>query len=242
MQYSVLKTLVASSAHRAGDAAFVTLVPTFIDQVANELQLLHSTLKPFEQTATLVLSAGTTRGEADEIDLPPDGGAWVFVAGDADAEFSTWKDGWLYDTDGTKLYQLQYYDKNKFERLILTTDPTVYFEDPGLIRMRGDLPITGAPVAATFYAGELLVYPQITDQGIGKTLRLDYYGSMIYTGKGDAFEDELLLKGWPVLLYGSLLKAEPYMGSEIRVDAWLGLYEQAIRNLVNHYIGVEASG
>ncbi len=243
MQYSVLKTLIANSAHRAGDAAFVALIPGLIDQTANELQMLYPKLKPFEQTATLVLAAGTSRGEADMITTPPDTGGvtWALVSGDGTATFSLWGEGWLYD--GTsKLYQLEYYTKEKFERLILTTDATIYYDDPGLLRMRGDVPITGAPVAATFYAGELLVFPQITDQGIGKILRLDYWGTMLYTGKGDTYEDELLLKGWPVLLYGSLIKAEPYLGSEIRVDKWIGLYNAAKQNLVYHYIGVEAGG
>lgn len=241
MEYSDLKELIANSAHRAGSAEFVALVPGLIDQAANHLQLLHSDLKPFEQTATLVLAAGTTRGEADMIATPPDAD-WALVAGDADADYSSWGEGWLYDSDGVKLYRLEYFTKSKFERLILTTDASIYFDDPGLIRMRGDIPITGAPVAATFYGGELLVYPQITDQGIGKTLRLDYFATMLYADKADDFEDELLRKGWAVLLYGALLKAEPYLGSEIRVDKWIALYNDARKSLVNHYIGVEAGG
>lgn len=235
MEFSVLKDNVAAFANRADDADYVALIPTLIEEASLDVQRVLD-MPSMQMSATLTLAAtaaGDVRGEGGKLAQPPDAGVtWTVKVGDDTARWKRWLYGWVYDSTGLiKQYKLVFVTKDLFERTFLTTDPTVRFEEAGLIVMRGDVPTTGSPLVFTDYGQELVCFPKISGSGVDKIIWLDFLGIVPYAAKADGFEDWFLLNGWDVLLYGALIKSEPYLGANAQKEKWIDLYMDGLKKL-----------
>lgn len=234
MNFLDLKTNVAAYVHRADDAEYVALVPTFIDEAALDVQRILD-MPSMQMSATITLevtAAGSVRGEGGVLPQPPHAD-WTIKVGDDDAKWKRWLYGWLYDSTGLiKQYKLLFVTKDYFERTYLATDSSILFEDVGLIQMRGTFPLAGAPLVFTDYGGELICFPKISGSGIGKMIWLDFLGLVPYAAKADDFEDWLLLHGWDTLLYGAAIKSEPFLGANAQKEKWTDLYMDALNKLI----------
>lgn len=213
MNYGDLKAKVADFLNRTD---LVSVIPTFIEISALKVQRKFN-FKVMEGTAEHLLA-----DKEDELQLPP--------------SYKTFRQAWVFD-NSDRLYRMVYLKKVHFDRAILTSDPDALVAQAGDFIYREQ--IEGGPVAITEWGGRFLLYPAVSNDGVGKTLSLDYYRLVNYNNLDDSYEDDLLEVAWDALLFGSLVQAKPYLGPEDaeRVSTWLLAYGDSLKDLEAYSIG-----
>lgn len=229
MNFGQMKTEVKNWVNRSDlDAQ----IPTFIRLAMLNLQR-EFTFKVMERTFTKTLANGDAL-----FALPSTTGSSAAPP----TEYKAPHQMRILDGDDL-IVKMMYLPKEAFDRLLLATDTSVMepFE-PGNILVRDNL--TGIPLAYSEWNNQIHLFPAVSEDGVNKTLELDYYAIADYTGVADTFEDWFLVHGWDVILYRSLLEAEPYLGfdrEDSRVSIWRTRYKEASLKLYTMSLGKDFS-
>ena len=71
---------------------------------------------------------------------------------------------------------------------------------------------------------------------------VNYYYAYSAELSADSDSNWLTANYWELVLYGALLQAAPFLGDDPRIATWLGLYENAYKNLKNSEIDEDWGG
>lgn len=213
MNYGTLKSTIANFINRSD---LTSVIPTFISLAALDLYRERN-IATAELSATHTLADGE-----DTLEYPPN--------------YKAYLQAWIKD-GSDKLHRPVFLSKTNFDRVVLTSDTQVLLRNPGDLLLSTAGITDGAPLAICDFGGRLLLYPTVANDGVGKTIELDYYSILPYDNLVDTYEDELFRLGWDVLMYGALMKAEPYLGSDERIEKWREDYNKALRAFMVYSAG-----